>query len=403
MGKKSENVNKTVVGVNVPATSSGATNSETDSETLKALEEVNIRLKDRKIKAKLVSARNSLFIRGTYKDSSGFKKERKIPTRLSTNINNLVSAEARILQLIEYVNKNGFIPDELMWDAPKVELSGGRVTVGEAIKKFEIEYWKGKQKTKPRLQTWNLINKGYLLKLPQDSELNMGLLIDFIENDSEAETDKRRKMTQYFRRLAVVNGLKGVTTIDDYVGNYEPKRRNALDDEQILKFIDYCRNEKKYGWLTAAAYVYGTRRGETFSLIPDLKNGTATSINTPKGGKKMEMKYPIALSNELAKRWRLDEIDRPYSCTLKDYDPAMSKYVGDHWARFFKIRAKRFDMDWLELTDIRHHWGIRSIDVDMDARAAAKSMGHSIQVHYATYNSTYEKKDAIKASKKLNK
>ena len=45
----------------------------------------------------------------------------------------------------------------------------------------------------------------------------------------------------------------------------------------------------------------------------------------------------------------------------------------------------------------------RSIDVDMDARAAAKSMGHSIQVHYATYNSTYEKKDAIKASKKLNK
>ena len=43
MGKKSENVNKTVVGVNVPATPSGATNSETDSETLKALEEVNIR------------------------------------------------------------------------------------------------------------------------------------------------------------------------------------------------------------------------------------------------------------------------------------------------------------------------------------------------------------------------
>ena len=38
-------------------------------------------------------------------------------------------------------------------------------------------------------------------------------------------------------------------------------------------------------------------------------------------------------------------------------------------------------MDWLELTDIRHHWGNRSIDVDMDARAAAKSMGRSIQVH----------------------
>ena len=86
MGKKSENVNKTAVGVNVPATPSGATNSETDSETLKALEEVNIRLKDRKIKAKLVSARNSLFIRGTFTDQLGIRKERKIPTRLATAV-----------------------------------------------------------------------------------------------------------------------------------------------------------------------------------------------------------------------------------------------------------------------------------------------------------------------------
>ena len=116
--------NKKGSGGSVSGRGPGAINSETDSETLKALEEVNIRLKDRKIKAKLVSARNSLFIRGTYKDSSGFKKERKIPTRLSADINNLVSAEARILQLYEYVNKNGFIPDQLLWDTPKVEVKG---------------------------------------------------------------------------------------------------------------------------------------------------------------------------------------------------------------------------------------------------------------------------------------
>ena len=112
MVKKSEIVNKTVAGVNVPVTTSGAANSETDSETLKALKEVNNRLKQRKIKGKLVIARNSLFIRGTYKDSNGINKERKIPTRLSADINNLASGEARILLLIEYVNKNGFIPDQ---------------------------------------------------------------------------------------------------------------------------------------------------------------------------------------------------------------------------------------------------------------------------------------------------
>ena len=42
--------NKKGAGGSVPGGGSGATNSETDSETLKALEEVNIRLKERKIK-----------------------------------------------------------------------------------------------------------------------------------------------------------------------------------------------------------------------------------------------------------------------------------------------------------------------------------------------------------------
>ena len=61
---------------------------------------------------------------------------------MATDINNLVSAEARILQLIEYVNKNGFIPDVLMWDAPKINpvITSGGLTIGEAVKTFEIDY-----------------------------------------------------------------------------------------------------------------------------------------------------------------------------------------------------------------------------------------------------------------------
>ena len=93
-------------------------------------------------------------------------------------------------------------------------------------------------------------------------------------------------MVQYYRKLALINEVKGFTAIDDYASKYEPKQREELDSEQIIEFIDHCRDDGEYGCLTAAQYVYGTRRGETFSLIPDLKNGTSTSINTPKGGKK---------------------------------------------------------------------------------------------------------------------
>ena len=57
---------------------------------------------------------------------------------------------------------------------------------------------------------------------------------------------------------------------------------------------------------------------------------------------------------------------------------------------------------FLQLTDIRHNWGVRSIHAGLDARVASKSLGHSINTHYEIYNSTYEQIDAIKASKKLN-
>ena len=163
------------------------------------------------------------------------------------------------------------------------------------------------------------------------------------------------------------------------------------------------RNNEKWGWLTASLFVYGTRSGETFSLSPDLENGTATSVCIPKGKKSMYMKFPIALTADLARKWELDNIQREYTFDLNDYDPTRTKYLGNQWLRYLKPRAKELGIPFLELIDIRHNWGVRSIHAGLDARVASKSMGHSINTHYSFYNSTYEQVDAINASKKLNK
>ncbi len=396
--------NKKGSGGSVPGRGSSATNSETDSETVSAISDLNKRLKTRNIKAKLVVGRNHLFIRGTYADSDGIKKERKIPTRLSADINNLVSAEARILTLTEYVNKNGFIPDQLMWDAPKIELKGTSkgTTVSEAIKIFEIDYWKDKDRSKlPKQQTWKGI-LGHLNKLPLDSTLNMGVLIDEIKQ-SEPESDKRRKLCQYYKRFAEVNGLNNVELIDEFVGKYKAKQRVNIDPAKLIELVEMVRDNEKWGWLTASAFCFGTRSGETFSLIPDLDSGTATSVCIPKGKKSMYIKYPIALTAELARKWELDNIQREYSFDLNNYDPTRTKYLGNQWLRYLTPRAKELGIGFLQLTDIRHNWGVRSIHAGLDARVASKSLGHSINTHYEIYNSTYEQIDAIKASKKLNK
>ena len=117
----------------------------------------------------------------------------------------------------------------------------------------------------------------------------------------------------------------------------------------------------------------------------------------------MYIKYPIALTAELARKWELDNIQREYSFDLNNYDPTRTKYLGNQWLRYLTPRANELGIGFLQLTDIRHNWGVRSIHAGLDARVASKSLGHSINTHYEIYNSTYEQIDAIKASKKLNK
>ncbi len=395
-------VNKTVTGNSKRKGSSGASNSETDSETLKALSELNERLKNRKIKARLVSARNSLFIRGTFTDQLGIRKERKIPTRLATDINNLVSAEARILQLIEYVNKNGFIPDVLMWDAPKINpvITSGGLTIGEAVKTFEIDFWKEKKRTKQKENTFNLA-KSYMDRLPQEAELTIELLLDYIINDTEPESKTRDQYAQQFKKLCVVNDIGGIKRFDPFLGKYKPKARTKKDENKLIELIELVRPNKNYGWILSSMYVYGCRISETLSLIPNLETGTATSVCIPKGGKENYIKYPIALTNELAIKWKLDNIERPYTYDLESYDPKSCKRVGNHLRRWLEPRAKEVGLDGLQPTDIRHDYGVRSILANMESRTASKSMGHDPRTHFKTYTQTYDEIDAIEQAKKL--
>ena len=406
MNKKSDNFNKTKLGGNRLTRSSSGSNSELNSELVtQNIEEINQKFKERSIKAKIFAKQNYLYIRGTFTDTKGIRKERKIPLRLTTDIRNLVSAEARILQLNEYVQKNGFIPDVMMWDTPRINpviSSSGGITIGEAVKRFEIDYWEGKKKTAPKIRSYKLIEY-YLKQLPQDAELTIEVLLDYIIHDCEPESKKRDSVAQYFKRLSILNGLKGTKKFDNFIGKYQPKKRTSKDDQKLIDLVDLCRPNERYGWTIASQYIYGTRIAETYSLIPDLDSGTATSVCIPKGGKAMYIKYPIALTNELAQRWELDKIERPYTFDIETYDPTITKKIIDHLRRWLKPRAKEVGLEGIQPTDIRHAWGVRSILADMEVRTASKSMGHDPRTHFATYTQTYEQKDAKKQAKKYQK
>ena len=71
--------NKTKPGGSDPARGSSAENSELDSELVNQnILEINQKNKERGIKAKLLTKGNYLYIRGTFADTNGIKKERKM-------------------------------------------------------------------------------------------------------------------------------------------------------------------------------------------------------------------------------------------------------------------------------------------------------------------------------------
>ena len=259
-----------------------------------------------------------------------------------------------------------------------------------------------RKKTAPKIRSYKLIEY-YLKQLPQDAELTIEVLLDYIIHDCEPESKKRDSVAQYFKRLSILNGLKGTKKFDNFIGKYEPKKRTSKDDQKLIDLVDLCRPNERYGWTIASQYIYGTRIAETYSLIPDLDSGTATSVCIPKGGKAMYIKYPIALTNELAQRWELDKIERPYTFDIETYDPTITKKIIDHLRRWLKPRAKEVGLEGIQPTDIRHAWGVRSILADMEVRTASKSMGHDPRTHFATYTQTYEQKDAKKQAKKYQK
>ena len=114
----------------------------------------------------------------------------------------------------------------------------------------------------------------------------------------------------------------------------------------------------------------------------------------------MHIKYPIALSKELAIKWELDKIERPYSFELNNYDPKESKKVIDHLRRWLAPRAKEVGLEGIQPTDIRHAWGVRSIHAGLDPREASKSMGHSTQTHLLFTNRLMTKLTLKKLVKK---
>ena len=159
-------------------------------------------LKSRGIKGSLYEARGSFYWRVCVTDSEGQRRTRKIPLRLRAQPSTLTLAETRIAELSALIQLKGFLPDQLPWDAPKVapEIKKETITVAEAVKALEVDFWKGKIRTNAAERTWERL-KAETDRLPQQAALTMDLLVGVGEQQKPGSRT-RLEFLKVSKRLA---------------------------------------------------------------------------------------------------------------------------------------------------------------------------------------------------------
>ena len=362
-------------------------------------------------KASIRTKRDAVYIRGTFLGSNGKRVRKEIA--LNAKIYDFTTCRDRIRDFYLEYERKGYLPKEFSWNKTVEFKEFAKNTVEYCIEKFKEEYWESKgnpseeEKTSESKRT--LISyTDQLRKLEKynNLELTPELLRTVIEEKSRPNTKPRQDMCKIFKRLGKLFFVESdLKEIDKIRGKYIPSKRKRIDEDSVVEDIDKIRDHPKYGWLTAAVFIYGCRPNEAFSIVPQ-ENGIAKAVNCPKAEKK-SVKFPIALGLEkdnykpdlLIKRWNIFDVQRDFYFDLENdlYDSEGMKKKVEAWTKWLKKNT----VSSFGLVDLRHYWGIRSIYADLDIRTSCKSLGHSQAIHTKTYNSTYEEIDAIKGAKRL--
>ena len=365
------------------------------------LELLNVRLKERGIKFRVERVRQALFVRGTFLFSDATRKRTRIRLGLKALVveNEFSVVENRAIQLESKIKKLGHVPDEEeWWIAPfEVKKRNTKKTVQEAVVELEQDFWDGRTKTSAAERTWDRMNDHYK-KLPPGAVLTTDLLLGHIETTEEG-SNARVKSCQYLKRLGKFHDLRELSKIDSLVGEYEPKAPTIPDEEHLQELVEILRNEKKWGWCSAALYLYGCRPSEVFSLQVK-EDGIAKVLTLKRKKKNPKWRTTLALPQHLVNRLDMQDVSKPYEVNkVEEYDSKHAAYLVNAWGKWFRKRRGHLDCS---LYDIRHSWAIRSLKRNMETGLAATCMGHDISTHVSTYLGGLQEKDVIEAAKNLS-
>ena len=355
-------------------------------------------LNARGIRGSMAVYRGGFYWRGVYTDANGKRAQRRVKLDVAANPGQLVTAESRVIELASAISKTGILPSPLPWVAPTVIPTNNNhrnpVTVAAAVAMLEVDFWKGKDRSNSAaLRTWQRL-EAETRRLPQAATINTDLLIAVAET-TKSNSRTRLEACKVFKRLGVLVALAGLERLDEIRTPYEPKERDLPSEPDLIELMNELPTGHKWSWPTWALITYGCRPAEVFSLKPKA-DGTAEVLTIKRKG--MLPKRRTALALPLDERTEPEDkriclIGRP-----EEYDSLEAKRLTGSWGKWLVARS-----DGIQLYDLRHCWAIRSIRRNLNASLAAKTMGHSLDVHHRTYHRWLEQQDVAAVAATLQR
>lgn len=363
---------------------------------MNTLQATNDSLKKRGVKGRLVAVKDRLFLRGTFTDATGVRKDRRVP--LGVAVAGVLEAESRAVALAAIINSTGTLPEALPWDAPvpSTPVRARELTVAAAVEKLTADFWRGKVRTSAAERTLErlLAETG---RLPQAATLTMDLLVA-VGEQQEPGTRTRQEFLKVAKRLAVLVGIDGTDRLDALRTSYEPAERELPTEEQLVALLDAMPDGHQWSWPLWALITYGCRPCEVFSLVP-AEDGTARCLTVKRKDRLPTWRTALALpispiTLERSLPWDVK--------TPQAYDSKEAARLNKNWGKWLGGKWADGIAPGLQLYDLRHAWAVRSIRKNLNASLAAKTMGHSLDVHHRTYHRWLDQADvaAVAASLK---
>ena len=271
------------------------------------------------------------------------------------------------------------------WDRPskgsKRPPVGTASTIGgvEAIRQTELWWSQQRKRSDSASTTWDVDYARPLRPLLQIPDLQPEHLIHLV-SATELGTRTRRRCSQAATTVAKALGWSADlqqqlrTLGQGYSPTTRTAPRNLPSDAELVTFIDALPTD--WQWPVGICAVYGARPHEAL-LYAEVLSSKLLAVSAGKTGARKS----VALPPEWIDRWDLTTKRLPAIDLGRSH-----KDVGTVMRGPFRRAGVSF-----QPYDLRHAWAVRAIySPKIGASMAAKSMGHSLQIHNSVYQKWFD-------------